>query len=101
MPVNLSTVMAAPTCTVEIGFASSALTPLASVVWTDVTTYCLGFDTKLGRQHELNRVEAGTATVRLDNKDRRFDPANTSSPYSPNVLPNKRLRIRATWNSTT
>jgi len=101
MPVNLSTVMAAPTCTVEIGFASSALTPLASVTWTDVTEYVLAFNTKMGRQHELNRVEASTADITLNNNDRRFDPSNTSSPYNPNILPMKRIRIRATWNSTT
>jgi len=90
-----------PAPKVEIGFASNPLTALSSITWTDVTTQCLGFTTHMGRQHELGTVEASTASILLDNKDRRFDPTNTSSTYSPNVLPMKRVRITAAWNAIT
>lgn len=80
-----------PTLKVEIAFATD---PLAAVpTWTDVSQYVKGFTTKRGRPHELGRIDTGTATVALDNADRRFDPQNTSSPYSPNVLPLRKCRI--------
>lgn len=89
--------MADPVVTVEIAFTSSPL--VANPVWVDVSAYVLGFDIRRGRQHELNRMEAGTCALRLDNMDRRFDPTNTASPYYPNVLPVRKLRIRATYSA--
>ena len=80
----------------EIAFASNPLDDPA--VWTDVSLYTQSIQTNRGRQHELNRFEAGTATVVLDNKDGRFSPFNTSSPYNPNVLPYKQIRVRALYN---
>jgi hypothetical protein len=87
-----------PTLTVEVAFASN---PGDSPVWTDITSYVRRFSTRRGREHELDRVEAGTATLVLDNRDRRFDPNHTGSPYSPNVRPMRRIRARATWSATT
>jgi hypothetical protein len=80
-----------PTPKVEIAFATD---PLAtSPTWTDVSAYVKSIETKRGRSHELGRVEAGVGTLELDDADRRFDPLNTSSPYSPNVLPLKKVRV--------
>jgi hypothetical protein len=45
-------------------------------------------------------MQAGEASVTLDNRDRRFDPSNTAGPYYPNVVPMRHLRIRATEGST-
>jgi hypothetical protein len=38
-------------------------------------------------------VEAGTATITLDNRSGRFTPQNTLSPHYPNLLPMRRVRI--------
>jgi hypothetical protein len=67
----------------------------------DITAYVRGGDTGRGAQRELQRVEAGTATIVLDNRDGRFTPFNAASPYFPDVLPMRRIRILATWNSIT
>jgi hypothetical protein len=83
----------APTFKVEVAFASN---PGAAPVWTDVTAFVQAWHIKRGRQKELDRIDAGTATVRLNNSDRRFDPTHASSPYAPNVLPMRRIRISAT-----
>jgi hypothetical protein len=48
-----------------------------------------------GRAHDLGRVEAGVTSAELDDEDRRFDPANTASPYHPDVRPMRRLRLTA------
>ena len=91
--------MASPVITVEIAFATN---PLSASAWTDVTAYLLRIPRiKRGRQNELNRIEAGEAEIVFNNLDRRFDPTNTASPYYPNVIPMKRIRISATYSAVT
>lgn len=85
--------------TVEIGFASNPFD--TTYTYTDVSAYVLKIDIRRGRQQALSEIGTGLATVVFDNQDRRFDPTNTSSPYSPNVVPNKPIRISATYDSTT
>jgi hypothetical protein len=93
--------MAWPAITVEIDFAHGPLTALASATWTDITTYVVNIATRRGRGDALSRIDAGTATLVLDNSDRRFDPTYTSSPYYPNVVPMKKIRISAVYSATT
>ena len=84
--------MAFPTIAVWIAFAS---VPFAAVpTWTDVSADVISFFIRRGRQHELDRLEAGTATVTLLNTSGNYWPS-----YSANVKPQKRLRIRATYNT--
>lgn len=88
-----------PALAVEVAFASNPND--VSPTWTDITPYVQGFTSKRGRQTELDVFAPGTATIKLDNQDRRFDPSYAGSPYYPNVLIGKRLRISATYASTT
>lgn len=101
-----------PQVIVEIAFANNPNTPLASLIWTDVTRYVQTLRTTQGRQHELARIEAGRLTARLVNFDDRFNPFNTASPYyGPytdgtdmgvlGLVPMKRIRVRAVYGSTT
>jgi hypothetical protein len=53
-----------------------------------------------GRQYELDQVQSGQMTVALWNLDGALDPLNTSSPYSPNVVPMKPGRLQAVWPPT-
>ena len=70
--------------------------------WTDVTPY---YKTPVsihsGRATEFDQVTAAWATVTLWNTDGRFMPENPSSPYFPNVVENKRIRISITKAGTT
>jgi hypothetical protein len=92
--------VSSPVYTCEVAFSTAnPLTDPGS--WTNITPYLRGFDITRGRAHELSRTGAGTADIRLKNTDRRFDPVYASSPYSPNVLPMKQIRIRATFNAVT
>jgi hypothetical protein len=88
-----------PALIVEAGFGFGALDE--PITWTDITTWVRSYTINRGRQHELNKFEAGTATVTLNNRDGRFSSFNGSSPYSPNILPLVPLRIRAVWNGVT
>jgi hypothetical protein len=90
--------VAQPSIVVQIAFTTA---PGATPSWTAVTAYTLGFTIQRGRAHELDQFQAGTATVRLQNHDRRFEPLYASGAYYPNVVPLRRIRIQATWNAVT
>lgn len=88
-----------PSVTVEIAFATDpgATTP----VWTNVTPTVRSVSIRRGRQHELDRVEAGTASITLHDVDGRYSPQNIAGPYYPNVLPMRRIRVRGTFQDQT
>lgn len=80
---------------------------LSAEVWTDITQYALGFSTRRGASRAegpVLRFEAGTATITLDNSDRRFDPTNLSGPYVfagvTQVEPMRKVRISADYLGT-
>ncbi|MFF2551816.1 hypothetical protein ACFVUS_12500 [Nocardia sp. NPDC058058] len=81
------------TISVQINFSGST--------WTDVTAYVQAIEAKRGRQYELDEPRAGTLKIQLENRDGRFDPTNASSPYFPNVLLYKGIRIICTNGSFT
>lgn len=105
--------MPLPTITVKFGFpigwqlgvvGSSELgvsTFLASMADQDISAPVRGFTIDRGRQHELDRVETGRATVRLANRDGVFTGENTSSPYYPFFRPMAPLLIQATYSAVT
>lgn len=82
--------------TVEIEFAAS--------VYTDVTSYVdmlQGMTVTAGRTTEFDDTPAGMFTCRLRSDDGRFVPDNPLSPYFPNVIEGKRLRLKVTKGATT
>ena len=82
---------------VELNFAD----PTDPPEWVDVSAYLRDFSYAGGASDEMEQPQAGTASVRLGNQDGRFDPANASSPYWPNVVPMRGLRISALSGSGT
>ena len=66
--------MSEPTFTVRIAFASDPLD--ASPSWTTVSGV-RRISISRGRNHELDRMEAGRATVVLDNRSGDFWPDNS------------------------
>lgn len=80
-----------PTITAEIAFDGTnyvAVPPSDLAAWEVVR----------GRQRELDRFQAGRATVTLRNDTRRYDPNHTpGAPYEGNVKPMRKLRLVATY----
>lgn len=91
--------MAFPTLAVELALAGGPYD--ASPVWTDIADDADRITIIRGRQRELDRFEAGTMSLVLDDSARKYDPTNTESPYYPNVRPMKQGRVRATYNAVT
>jgi len=81
-----------PTPIVEIGFDHGPyeLNP----TWTPVTQWVWNMTIDRGRSDDWGDFD-GSATVTLNNRDRRFDPYYTSGPYYGKLLPRRQIRIRA------
>lgn len=88
-----------PVSVVEIAFTDGPY--VVSPTWTDVTSYVRGMDISRGIPDDWTLQADGSATVTLSNRDRRFDPFNTTGPYYGNLLPRRQIRIRATFSGTT
>ena len=88
-----------PSLKVDVAFTTDPTD--GSPSWTDITAYVRSFRTRRGRQHDLQRIEAGTLDMELDNRDRRFDASYAAGAYYPNVLPLRRIRVYSQWNSVT
>src|SRR5262245_50455716 len=72
--------------------------------WTDISEFVLAVSTTRGARRiesPIIRYEPGTATIVLDNSDRRFDPANLAGPYvvagKTQVTPMRAVRITGTF----
>ena len=53
-----------------------------------------------GKQYELDQVQPGEMTLTLRNDDGVFDPTNTLSPFYPQVIPYRLIRLRAQYPAT-
>ena len=62
--------------------------------WTYVGKYVRDFSTRTGKQHYLDRVEASTLKMTLNNRDGFFNNTNQIAPRMP-------VAIQATWSGTT
>lgn len=66
--------------------------------WCEIGTKLQSFRYTRGRQFELDRVDAGTATFTLDATDRTLDPTYTKGPFYGRLLPNTQVRLQAFFN---
>ena len=87
-----------PSIRVDMDFTNNPTSATRS--WTGITQYCKDFTVERGRENELSPSTPGRLEILLDNLDRRFDPSYTSGPYYPNVLPTRRIRVRAKWGTS-
>ena len=68
---------------------------LAGDILEDVTADVRNITVRRGRSRELERYQAGAATVVLDNKGRKYDPAagTAITPYGASMRPRKAVQI--------
>ena len=73
----------------------------ASPTWSNVHSVMYGWEVERGRQFELDRIEAGSASAKLNNRSGDFWPDNTGGAYSPNVDAGVRMNIRVRYGLVT
>lgn len=88
-----------PALKVEAAFGSDPLSGTYS--WTDISAYVLDCSVRRGNGREIAGPKSGSASLRLNNRDRRFDPGYSSGAYYPNVKPRVPVRISAVYSATT
>jgi hypothetical protein len=62
-------------------------------VLVDVSSFFRAFSTSRGKSRELDKFQAGQATVSFNNNDRTFDPTFAASPYFGQIQPRRQVRI--------
>ena len=86
------------TLTIEAAFGYGVFeTP----TWTDISQYVRSIETVRGRSAILDQTQAGEMVLTLKNDDSRFEPDNSSGPYSGNLIPLVPVRFQAEENSIT
>jgi hypothetical protein len=83
---------------VAISFSGNTLD--LSPAFTDVSSDVMSVAVRRGRQHELNRIEAGTAKIVLLNTSGNYWPDNSGGSYYGNIEPLKRVKVWIEYNST-
>jgi len=66
---------------------------LAGPIWIDISDAVSSVGIKRGKNRELDRYSAASASVSLHNENRYFDPLNEDSPYVGNIIPRRSIRI--------
>jgi hypothetical protein len=68
---------------------------LAGDILEDVTDEVRSITVRRGRSRELERFQAGAATINLDNSERKYDPAagTAVTPFGASMRPRKAVQI--------
>ena len=95
-----------PETSVQICTQSNWQAPFSGAgIWTELAPYVESFSAgPIGRQHELDRVQAAPATITLNNRTGVFNPWNTESFIYSNgsgMKPMNPIKITAAWNDIT
>lgn len=76
----------------QISFNADPNDPAAIPVWVNLTDVLRSADALTrGRQYELDQNQAAAPTFLLDDLSEYLNPADGSSPYSPNVVPYRQI----------
>jgi len=103
-PTGVNPQLQFPETLVQICEAQNYLAPFQGIgIWTDVSSYVESFTIgPMGRQHELDRVQATSGSFVMNGRDGTFNPWNTGSFLYPGGLdPMTPIRCVASWDGVT
>jgi len=72
----------------------------SNTYWTNVSKYVRDYTTSHGKQHYLDRVEASTLKLTVNNRDGYFSNTSYSGNTGP-IAPRLPIAVTATWSGTT
>jgi hypothetical protein len=76
-----------------LGVLDSAVCVLGGAIFQDVTPSVISYSINRGKSRQLDKYTAGQSSIALDNNTRIFDPLNTASPYSGQIIPKRKVRV--------
>jgi hypothetical protein len=59
----------------------------------DISDRLIGTTVARGKNQALDRIDAGTSSIVVDNSDRHFDPLYPNGPYFGQLIPRRTVRI--------
>jgi hypothetical protein len=59
----------------------------------DISDRLIGTTVSRGKNQALDRIDAGTSSIVVDNSDRHFDPLYPDGPYFGQLIPRRTVRI--------
>ena len=75
------------------GLLDNTLYTLGGTRFFDITDRLVSASTQRGKSVALDRIDAGTSNIVLDNADRLFDPLFESGLYYGNLVPGREVKI--------
>ena len=106
--------MPAPEVKVELGFNLGTNDPQAFILdndprgklnstsftlsgdrYFDITPRLVTTSVRRGKSQALDRIDAGSVSITVDNSDRTFDPLYPDGPYFGQLIPRRAVRISA------
>lgn len=75
------------------GLLNSSLYTLSGDKLFDITDRVRSVSTKRGKSTSLDRMDAGTLSIQVDNSDRLFDPLYVDGTFYGQLIPGKEIRI--------
>ena len=97
---DISTFAAPPDAVLPAVAGTDTFSSTFNAVYSDVSDRVQSINIKRGRDDNLTTFGAGEATVVLYDPDADYNPLNTSSPLSPNVVPGRPIRVEGTFGGT-
>lgn len=85
--------MSDPLYTIAIEFVAGS--------FTNVTSDCLHFSYNRELATYDRGISVGGCELIMSNEERKYTPANSGGPFFPNIKPNKRLQIQASYSGST
>jgi len=77
------------------GVIGSTEFTIGGVSFEDITSRVRSVSIGRGKNRDLDRFNAGTLSVELNNEDRAFDPLYSSSPFEGDIVPRRDIRVIA------
>ena len=59
----------------------------------DITDRLIGASVSRGKNQSLDRIDAGLASITVDNSDRHFDPLFPNGPYFGQLIPRRTVKV--------
>lgn len=91
-----------PDWVIQVCFNADPNDPNAVPIWTNITADVMGAQQfTRGRTYELDQSQTAQPTIIIRDVNEYYNPANTASPYAPNIQPYRQIVWQGVWDQAT